>query len=155
MNRTCCMLAALGAALSCTKAPQEPDSGPSMTGVVAEADTPAIGDDSRLAQSVGLETLGGEFTPLLESGSAVPCETRRVFSTADDNQDQITVTLYRGTGRLVGDNVLIGRFRISGFPKAARGVPSIELRVMAAGRDLQILATDAVTGRACRIDRVE
>ena len=147
---------ALAFVIGCGHTKEDPAAPGSVpVGVVAEQASPAIGPKAALVESVGLETLGGVFTPLLEVGRAVPCETTQVFSTAADDQDQITITVYRGCGELVRDNHLVGRFRISDFPLAARGVPNIQVRFMATAHDLRILATDMGTSRECRLDRVE
>ena len=91
-----------------------------------EASSPAV-RDGRLVQAVGIETLGGVFTPFLEVGCATPCEVSRVFSTAADNQTDISVALYRGTADLAADNHSLGRFAVVGFPAAPRGEPQIEI----------------------------
>src|SRR5437868_14478923 len=70
---------------------------------------------SVLAENIGIETLGGVLTPLLKSGCKLPCEFTQVFSTADDNQDQITVHLFQGTTAMVSGAKKLGAFRLSGI----------------------------------------
>jgi len=124
-------------------------------GFVAEQGSAAIEMNGTLVESVGLETLGGVFTPVLEAGEAVPCERAQLFGTAVDDQGQITITVYRGSAERVRDSHLVGNFRISGFPPAARGVPQIEALFMATEHDLRLLATDKRTSRECRLERVD
>jgi molecular chaperone DnaK (HSP70) len=84
----------------------------SPRGIVVESQSPAIGKNSTLNQSIGIETLGGVFTVLLERGVSVPCEKSEIFSTVADNQDQIMIMLYRGEERMARDNTRIGQFQI-------------------------------------------
>jgi molecular chaperone DnaK (HSP70) len=123
-------------------------------GIVVEQDSPAIGGKA-LVESVGIETLGGAFTVLLESGRSVPCEMSNVFSTATDQQASILITLYRGRAQLVRDAHRIGGFRVTGFPLAQRGIPEVDVRIVARGRDLVLVAQVKATGEACRVERVD
>lgn len=93
-------------------------------------------DSGRLATSVGIETLGGVFTTLIEAGSPVPCDRTEIFSTAADNQTEIEVHVLHGTSERASDNVSLGKFKLTGLPKASRGVPQIEVtfRVQADSR---------------------
>ncbi|MCB9876102.1 MAG: Hsp70 family protein [Planctomycetes bacterium] len=150
-------LAITACAVGCGDASKPPaPTGPApAVEIVAEAASPAIGQDGALVEAVGLETIGGVFSSMLPAGSALPCEASRLFSTGVDGQEQFAFTLYRGLGAKVQDNQLVGRFRVSGFPTGAPGVPQIEVRVSAVGRDLRIAATDTATAKACRVERVE
>lgn len=94
--------------------------------VVVEENSPAV-QGGVLIENIGIETLGGVFTPLLHSGCNLPCELSRVFSTADDNQSQITITLIRGSEKMANIGKKLGRYKISGIALAPRGVPKIEV----------------------------
>lgn len=91
---------------------------------------------------IGLETLGGVFTPLLEGGCKLPCEVTRVFSTAEDGQSQITIVVYSGDTSLVSEAEKLGRFEISGITPAPRGEPAIEVTFLASRQGLRLRATD-------------
>lgn len=78
--------------------------------------------------SLGIETLGGVFTKLVERNTTVPTEKKQVFSTADDNQTAVTVRVFQGEREMANDNRLLGQFNLEGIPPAPRGVPQIEVR---------------------------
>lgn len=122
--------------------------------IVVEKNSPAIAANV-LVESVGLETIGGVFTSMLESGRSVPCEISRVFSTAADEQDQITLTLYRGRAGWVRDAHRLGQFRVTGFPQAPRGTPQVEVRILARGWDLLLVAQDKKSREKYRVERVD
>jgi molecular chaperone DnaK len=124
-------------------------------GYVVEPRSPALGNDGRLAQDVGIETQGGVFTPLLASGCAAPCSTSQVFSTAEDNQTRIQVLLYRGNAKLVSQAHFLGRFEITGFAEAPRGVPRVEVTFLASGTEISLQAIDASSAKRLAIRRVE
>ena len=120
---------------------------------MVEANSPAIGNDGRLVEGVGLETLGGVFTPLLSVGCPVPCVSSEIFSTASDDQTEISIFYFRGAAKLTSEAHALGHFRIEGIPPARRGVPQIEVILTASGRDLQVEARDATSGAPVRIVR--
>jgi molecular chaperone DnaK len=78
--------------------------------------------------SLGIETLGGVFTKLVERNTTIPTERKQIFSTADDNQMAVTVKVYQGERQMAADNRLLGEFNLEGIPPAPRGVPQIEVR---------------------------
>ena len=78
--------------------------------------------------SLGIETLGGVFTKLVERNTTVPTEKKNVFSTAEDNQTAVTVRVFQGERQMANDNRLLGQFNLEGIPPAQRGVPQIEVR---------------------------
>ena len=106
-------------------------------------------------QDVGIETLGGVFTPLLAAGCPAPCSTSQVFSTAEDNQTQIQVLLYRGNAKVVSQTHFLGRFEITGFAEAPRGIPKVEVRFVASGKDISLQAIDMSSAKRLVIRRVE
>jgi molecular chaperone DnaK (HSP70) len=110
--------------------------------------------DSILSESVGIETLGGVFTPIIPSGDSTPVEVTKVFSTAADNQTHIDITLYAGTSNVVDDCRFLGRFKIISIPPAPRGEPSVRVtfRVDESGF-FYLSAADSITGRNFQIER--
>ena len=113
--------------------------------VVLERNSPAVGNNIALVENVGLETLGGVFTPLLQTGCVTPCKTSELFSTAQDNQGEIQIRLFRGTGSLVSEAHSLGTCHIVNIPAAPRGHPQIEVTVEAAKREIRLSAVDVAT----------
>ncbi|MBV8523937.1 MAG: Hsp70 family protein, partial [Acetobacteraceae bacterium] len=77
--------------------------------------------------SLGIETLGGVFTRLIERNTTIPTKKSQIFSTADDNQTAVTIKVYQGEREMAADNKLLGQFDLVGIPPAPRGVPQIEV----------------------------
>jgi molecular chaperone DnaK len=77
--------------------------------------------------SLGIETLGGVMTPLIEKNTTIPAKNSQVFSTAEDNQPAVTVHVLQGEREMAADNKTIGRFELTGIPPAPRGTPQIEV----------------------------
>jgi molecular chaperone DnaK len=77
--------------------------------------------------SLGIETLGGVFTRLIDRNTTIPTKKSQVFSTADDNQNAVTIKVYQGEREMAADNKLLGNFDLTGIPPAPRGVPQIEV----------------------------
>src|SRR5690606_24769117 len=77
--------------------------------------------------TLGIETLGGVFTPLIERNTTIPTKKSQVFSTADDNQSAVTIRVFQGERPMAQDNKLLGQFDLVGIPPAPRGVPQIEV----------------------------
>ncbi len=98
--------------------------------------------------SLGIETLGGVFTKLIESNTTIPTKKSEVFSTAADNQNQVEIHIHQGERALAKDNRSIGRFILDGLPPARRGVPQIEVIFdIDANGILHVTAKDKGTGR--------
>ena len=98
--------------------------------------------------SLGIETLGGIMTPLVERNTTIPTERKQVFSTADDNQTAVTVKVYQGERPMAAQNRLLGQFNLEGIPPAPRGMPQIEVKFdIDANGILNVAARDLGTGK--------
>ncbi|NIL97433.1 MAG: molecular chaperone DnaK [Planctomycetales bacterium] len=98
--------------------------------------------------SLGIETLGGVFTKLVERNTTIPTERKQVFSTADDNQTAVTVRVFQGEREMAADNRLLGQFNLEGIPPAPRGVPQIEVKFdIDANGILNVSAKDMATSK--------
>jgi molecular chaperone DnaK len=98
--------------------------------------------------SLGIETLGGIMTKLVDRNSTIPTERKQVFSTAEDNQMAVTVRVFQGDREMAADNRLLGQFNLEGLPPAPRGLPQIEVEFdIDADGILQVSAKDLGTGR--------
>ncbi|MCG2711264.1 MAG: molecular chaperone DnaK [Candidatus Omnitrophica bacterium] len=102
--------------------------------------------------SLGIETLGGVCTKLIERNTTVPTKKSQVFSTAADNQTEVTIRVLQGERQLANDNVELGRFNLVGIPPAARGIPQIEVAFdIDANGLVHVSAKDLGTGKEQRI----
>jgi len=128
---------------------------PSWT--LVEANSPASPTGATtLAEPVGIETLGGVFTPLMTEGCPLPCIATEVFSTAADNQDSISLSLFRGRNvRLASDAVSLGQYQITGIAPAPRGVPQVLVRFEARDGLIRVSAKDDAADSGFIIKRVE
>ncbi len=103
--------------------------------------------------SLGIETLGGIMTKLVERNTTIPTEKKQVFSTAEDNQTAVTIKVYQGEREMAADNRLLGQFNLEGIPPAPRGVPQIEVTFdIDANGILNVSAKDLGTGKAQKIE---
>jgi molecular chaperone DnaK len=98
--------------------------------------------------SLGIETLGGIMTKLVEKNTTIPTERKQIFSTADDNQTAVTVKVFQGERQMANDNRLLGSFNLEGLPPAPRGMPQIEVKFdIDANGILNVAAKDLGTGK--------
>jgi molecular chaperone DnaK len=98
--------------------------------------------------SLGIETLGGVFTKLIEKNTTVPTKKSQVFSTAADNQPAVSIHVLQGEREMAQDNKTIGRFELNDIPPAPRGVPQIEVTFdLDANGILHVSAKDLGTGK--------
>ncbi len=102
--------------------------------------------------SLGIETLGGVFTRMIDRNTTIPTKKSQVFSTADDNQSAVTIRVFQGEREMAADNKLLGNFDLVGIPPAPRGVPQIEVTFdIDANGLVSVTAKDKGTGKEQQI----
>jgi len=102
--------------------------------------------------SLGIETLGGVFTRMIDRNTTIPTKRSQVFSTADDNQSAVTIRVFQGEREMAADNKMLGQFDLVGIPPAPRGVPQIEVTFdIDANGIVNVSAKDKGTGKEQQI----
>ena len=102
--------------------------------------------------SLGIETLGGVFTRLIDRNTTIPTKKSQVFSTADDNQSAVTIRVLQGEREMAADNKLLGNFNLEGIPPAPRGVPQVEVTFdIDANGIVNVSARDKATAKEQKI----
>jgi len=102
--------------------------------------------------SLGIETLGGVFTKLIERNTTIPTSAKQVFTTAADNQTSFEIHVLQGERPMAADNVTLGRFRLDGIPPAPRGIPQIEVSFdIDVNGIVKVSAKDLATGRSQQV----
>jgi molecular chaperone DnaK len=102
--------------------------------------------------SLGIETLGGVFTRMIDRNTTIPTKKSQVYSTADDNQQAVTIRVFQGEREMAADNKMLGNFDLAGIPPAPRGVPQIEVTFdIDANGIVSVHAKDKGTGKEMQI----
>ena len=102
--------------------------------------------------SLGIETLGGVFTRMIDRNTTIPTKKSQVYSTADDNQNAVTIRVFQGEREMAADNKMLGQFDLVGIPPAPRGVPQIEVTFdIDANGIVNVSAKDKGTGKEQQI----
>jgi len=102
--------------------------------------------------SLGIETLGGVFTRLIDRNTTIPTKKSQVFSTAEDSQSAVTIRCFQGEREMAADNKLLGQFNLVGLPPAPRGVPQVEVAFdIDANGIVNVSAKDKATGKETNI----
>ena len=102
--------------------------------------------------SLGIETLGGVFTRIIDRNTTIPTKKSQVFSTAEDNQNAVTIRVFQGEREMAADNKILGQFDLMGIPPAPRGMPQIEVTFdIDANGIVNVSAKDKATGKEQQI----
>src|SRR5436305_2870879 len=102
--------------------------------------------------SLGIETLGGVFTRIIDRNTTIPTKKSQVFSTAEDNQNAVTIRVFQGEREMAADNKLLGQFDLMGIPPSPRGMPQIEVTFdIDANGIVNVSAKDKATGKEQQI----
>jgi molecular chaperone DnaK (HSP70) len=122
--------------------------------IVVEEDSPVV-QGGTLSQDVGIEMWGGTFNPVIFMGCELPCQLSQKFSTADDDQREITIRVLRGVSKSVKDDVYLGTYKIAGIPPGPRGHAMVKVIFGASEGRLWLSASDVLGASEVQITRIE
>jgi len=114
----------------------------------------SIAVSANLTENIGIEIFGGAFAPIIEKGSPVPSIISKTFSTAEDNQDQLTIAVFRGLSKMAKENTSLGKFKITGFNPEKRGMPAIQVTFGVSKKKIWIEAKDLHTNRKLKLEKL-
>jgi len=118
--------------------------------ISVKGDLPLIID--AIPTTLGIETSTGEMAPIVKKNYAIPCKKNNIFSTAADNQSQVTIKVFEGENKLTKDNCLLDKFVLEGIPPAPKGVPEIEVIFSIDSNGiLSVSAKDKKSGAVCEV----
>jgi molecular chaperone DnaK (HSP70) len=120
-----------------------------------ESPTPAVSAQGTLVEDVGIETLGGVFTPIVSGGCRIPCTSTVVFSTAEDKQPEIKLFLFRGKATMTKDAKPLGTYAVREVPPLPRGHPQIAVTFIIGHEGIALEAIDKQANRPLPIARGE
>jgi len=123
--------------------------------VVLEKPTHSVSASGTLVENIGIETLGGVFTPLLKTGCQTPCSTTQVFSTADDRQTEIKLFIFRGIAEVTKKAKKVAAVAVVGIPPAPRGIPQVAVTLSVENGQISLSAIDKGTNSPLEIKRRE
>lgn len=122
-----------------------------LAGITVEINTPAVNQEGVLIESIGIETLGGVFTPLILTGTMQPVIISQIFSTASDNQNLIMIKIYRGNVKMIQEATFLGSYQATGISPAPRGEPKVEITFSVNDSDIRLFAKDLNTNKEIKI----
>jgi|SRR5688500_1299739 molecular chaperone DnaK (HSP70) len=129
---------------------------PDTMPLIVEANSPALMARSQLIEAIGIETIGGVFTPIINAGQSIPFSITQMFSTAVHWQTEITLELYRGNSVThVSYAHPLGTFKVVGIPRQPRGMPEIDVRFFTRDLDLLVEAKDRNGNKNIRMIRAD
>lgn len=120
---------------------------------ILEQNSP-VATSTNLTEDIGIEVFGGVFASIVEKNSLLPSTVSKTFSTSADNQDQLTIAVYRGLSRKAHDNLFLGRYKISGFKPELSGEPLIQVTFGVSKKEIWIEVKDLKNGRNLKIEKV-
>ncbi|SHO55539.1 Hsp70 family protein [Vibrio quintilis] len=123
-------------------------------GIIVEPDSP-VAQGPALTEDIGIEMQGGELNPVLFMGCEIPCRHIQTFSTADDDQEEITIHMFRGRSKYVKDDVDLGSYKLSGIYPQKKGKALIQILFGVSDGRIWIMASDVNGYADIHINRVE
>jgi molecular chaperone DnaK (HSP70) len=121
--------------------------------VVLEENSAAT-QSTNLTESIGIEIFGGMFAPIVLKNTQLPTSISNTFSTAGDNQDHLTIAIYRGISKMIKDNTSLGKFKITGFKPELKGVPKIEVTFEVSKNEITLKVKDLRNNNELKLEKL-